>query len=875
MPGPLVFATGVRARLCARSGRVVPLSERFFAGGSASMRGFGQNASAPSARIAFTSAARRCSSQQRTAISAILPRRRRRFADIGNVFALGAHFCYAISASPPASGSACARPGSCCAPTTACAGPASRRAAKPHLLQHRPGVLTRGMALTPRATYRLQLAAGFGFDDAAAVAAVPRRARHQPPLLLAVPAGGAGQHARLRRRRPRRGSTRSWAATRGTHRLCATPGRARPGPGARHRAQPHGDHRRENAGGGTCWRTARRAATPPTSTSTGIRPRPSCATRCCCPILGDHYGRVLEAGELQLVERRRRRVRDPLPRARDAGRARARSTTCCAAAGRGAAARRRAGVPRRRLRRPAAVDRDRPRQRRSAGIATRRSSRASSRGSAAGAPRAGRGDRRRGRRDQRRPRPPRRPARAPELPAGLLAHRRPGARLPPLLRHQHAGRPAHRGRAGLRGHPRARARAGCADGVLDGLRIDHPDGLRDPRRTSSGCATHGPGARGSSSRRSSSPASSCRPTGRSPARPATTSSNRVDGLFVDPAGEARADRALRGFTGATADYAAMVARDEAPWSCSELLGSDLNRLTELLVATSASASGGTATTPAASCATRSREVIACFPVYRTYVRAATATVTRRRTARYIDGGDRGGRATGGPTSTRDLFDFLRDAAPARASAATLEAELVMRFQQLTGPVMAKGVEDTAFYRYNRLVALNEVGGDPGRFGVSLDEFHAACSEAAAALAARDARHVDPRHQAQRGRAGADALLSEMPERVGARRAALARAERAAPAATAARPQRRVPALPDAGRRLADRPRSGSWRTWRRRSARPRRTPPGRDPDAATRRRSRAFVDGVLADAEFVARPRGVRRPAGRAGAGQLAGARCC
>jgi (1->4)-alpha-D-glucan 1-alpha-D-glucosylmutase len=55
---------------------------------------------------------------------------------------------------------------------------------------------------------------------------------------------------------------------------------------------------------------------------------------------------------------------------------------------------------------------------------------------------------------------------------------------------------------------------------------------------------------------------------------------------------------------------------------------------------------------------------------------------------------------------------------------------VMKFQQLTGPVMAKGVEDTAFYRYNRLIALNEVGGDPATFGVSVAEFHRANAERA-------------------------------------------------------------------------------------------------------------------------------------------------
>ena len=55
---------------------------------------------------------------------------------------------------------------------------------------------------------------------------------------------------------------------------------------------------------------------------------------------------------------------------------------------------------------------------------------------------------------------------------------------------------------------------------------------------------------------------------------------------------------------------------------------------------------------------------------------------------------------------------------------------VTRFQQTTPPVMAKGVEDTAFYRYARLLALNDVGGDPGRFSLSVDDFHAANRERA-------------------------------------------------------------------------------------------------------------------------------------------------
>ncbi|MDQ2688842.1 MAG: malto-oligosyltrehalose synthase, partial [Chloroflexota bacterium] len=83
-----------------------------------------------------------------------------------------------------------------------------------------------------------------------------------------------------------------------------------------------------------------------------------------------------------------------------------------------------------------------------------------------------------------------------------------------------------------------------------------------------------------------------------------------------------------------------------------------------------------------------------------------------------------------PELDPELFDFLgrilRLEVPGR-----LAAELATRFQQLTPAAMAKGVEDTAFYRHNRLVALNEVGGDPGRFGVAVDDFHAEMSAASA------------------------------------------------------------------------------------------------------------------------------------------------
>src|SRR5439155_11814776 len=75
-----------------------------------------------------------------------------------------------------------------------------------------------------------------------------------------------------------------------------------------------------------------------------------------------------------------------------------------------------------------------------------------------------------------------------------------------------------------------------------------------------------------------------------------------------------------------------------------------------------------------------------------------------------------------PDLDPDLMDFLRDVLLGLVPGEP-EADLALRFQQFTSPVIAKGVEDTAFYRYLRFVCLNEVGGDPGRFGTTPEAFH--------------------------------------------------------------------------------------------------------------------------------------------------------
>ncbi|HEY6007531.1 MAG TPA: malto-oligosyltrehalose synthase, partial [Geobacteraceae bacterium] len=119
------------------------------------------------------------------------------------------------------------------------------------------------------------------------------------------------------------------------------------------------------------------------------------------------------------------------------------------------------------------------------------------------------------------------------------------------------------------------------------------------------------------------------------------------------------------------------------------------------------------------------EVIACFPVYRTYTNSSEV---RDDDARQIEAAVAKAKRRN-PAISASVFDFLRNVLLLRLPGHATDGNkmewlnFVMRFQQITGPVMAKGVEDTAFYLYNRLVSLNEVGGAPNRFGTSLDAFH--------------------------------------------------------------------------------------------------------------------------------------------------------
>jgi (1->4)-alpha-D-glucan 1-alpha-D-glucosylmutase len=121
-----------------------------------------------------------------------------------------------------------------------------------------------------------------------------------------------------------------------------------------------------------------------------------------------------------------------------------------------------------------------------------------------------------------------------------------------------------------------------------------------------------------------------------------------------------------------------------------------------------------------------RETIACFPVYRTYLapNRPVSEADRAVIERAVAAAKRRN-----PALEESVFNFLRDILLFRfpenldEEARAEHVHFVLKFQQITGPIMAKGLEDTAFYIYNRLAALNEVGGEPERFGLSVEGFH--------------------------------------------------------------------------------------------------------------------------------------------------------
>ena len=199
--------------------------------------------------------------------------------------------------------------------------------------------------------------------------------------------------------------------------------------------------------------------------------------------------------------------------------------------------------------------------------------------------------------------------------------------------------------------------------------------------------------------------------------------NLLNGLFVDPAAKMSMDRIYRGFIGDQIDF------DEAVYDCKKLvmdraLASELNVLANNL-SRIALANRHTCDFTVKGLRDALMEVAACFPVYRTYVSGKGVSETDRR---YIEEAVDCAKSKS-TSADPSAYDFMREVLLTRQAEACRESyrravlRFAMKFQQFTSALMAKGIEDTGFYRYFRLTSLNEVGGDPRRFGVTTAEFH--------------------------------------------------------------------------------------------------------------------------------------------------------
>jgi (1->4)-alpha-D-glucan 1-alpha-D-glucosylmutase len=292
------------------------------------------------------------------------------------------------------------------------------------------------------------------------------------------------------------------------------------------------------------------------------------------------------------------------------------------------------------------------------------------------------------------------------------------------------------------------------DGSVAGLRVDHLDGLRDPQEYLERLRRGAPRAYIVVEKvldyDEQLPAEF-------PVQ-GTTGYDfiaHVDGLFVDAGNEEPMTALYHAFTGESLSFAEVARAAKQETMVSEL-APDLERLTSLLVEICERHWMHRDRTRR-ELQESIRELATALTVYRTYVRpgAASADDLARIAAAVQEAARRQ------PAIDPELLAFTGELL-AMKHAGGLETEFAARFQQFTPAVMAKGVEDTAFYRYNRMVALNEVGGDPARFGRPVESFHEFCSRLAAGRPATMltlATHDTKRSADVRARLS---LLSEIP-----------------------------------------------------------------------------------------------------------------
>jgi (1->4)-alpha-D-glucan 1-alpha-D-glucosylmutase len=281
------------------------------------------------------------------------------------------------------------------------------------------------------------------------------------------------------------------------------------------------------------------------------------------------------------------------------------------------------------------------------------------------------------------------------------------------------------------------------EGKVTGLRIDHVDGLLEPRRYLENLQHEARGAHAVSLLEDGDGPTGARSTyvvvekiltgdetlpAEWPVHGTTGYEfvNIVNGLFVDPGGARAIERAYERLRDGTGNFDDLVYRAKklilrtALSSELYVLASRLDRISEQ--------HRWSRDFTASNLHLALGETIACFPVYRSYVQADTLEVSpgdRQHIMRAVRDAKRRNRST-----SESVFDFIADVLLLRDPEGLSDIErgerreFVLRLQQLTGPVMAKGLEDTVFYRYFPLASLDEVGGRPTAGGVDLERFHA-------------------------------------------------------------------------------------------------------------------------------------------------------
>lgn len=253
-------------------------------------------------------------------------------------------------------------------------------------------------------------------------------------------------------------------------------------------------------------------------------------------------------------------------------------------------------------------------------------------------------------------------------------------------------------------------------GVIDGLRVDHPDGLRDPGRYLRRLAERTGGrwivVEKIRERHEALP----------PWPVAGTTgyefTNDVLALFVDPETRPVLDALDAAMDAAASSYRSQVAAAKHEKLAADL-AADLRRLGRALWQVS-QAHLEVRDVDDLQCRQALADVLTAMDVYRTYVDPETGQAEAEDVERIHAAVERA-RTDG--SAPGFLYDLLAEVLTGRAGTDPDHREVLARFQQLSAAVMAKGVEDTVFYRYRRLLAVNEVGGDPSELGLTPARFH--------------------------------------------------------------------------------------------------------------------------------------------------------